>query len=55
MTCVMKIMSERWRLVQRLLASVDDTPLENVKSYHIHKLAYSLKFIKACGLDGIPN
>jgi hypothetical protein len=46
MTCVMKTMSERWRLVQCLLASVDETALGKVKPFDKHKLENSLKFIK---------
>jgi hypothetical protein len=37
--------------IQALLAFVDGTP----RPCDIHKLANSLKFRRACGLDGIPN
>jgi hypothetical protein len=42
-------------IVQVLLASVSGTPFGKVRSCNIHNLANSLKFRKACGLDGIPN
>jgi hypothetical protein len=41
--------------VQALLASVDDTPLGNIRPCDIHKFANSLKLRNTCGLDGIPN
>jgi hypothetical protein len=40
---------------RRLLASVDDTPLENVRPYDIHKLANSFNLRKDYRLHGIPN
>jgi hypothetical protein len=41
--------------VQPLLKSVDGIPWGKVGPCDIHKLTYSLKLRKACGLDGIPN
>jgi hypothetical protein len=41
--------------VQPLLESVDDSPLERVRSCNVQKLLNSLKVRKACGVDGIPN
>jgi hypothetical protein len=56
MTCVIIIMSDRWRVQPKLCsASADDTPLGKVRPCDIHKLANSFKFRKAPVLDGIPN
>jgi hypothetical protein len=41
--------------VQALIAFADGNPLGKVRPCDIHKLAYSLKLRKACGLDGTPN
>jgi hypothetical protein len=41
--------------VQALLASVDGTPLEKIRSCDIHKLATSLKLREACRLDEEDN
>jgi hypothetical protein len=41
--------------VQALLASVGGTPLGKLRPNDKQNLANSLKFRKACGLDGIPN
>jgi hypothetical protein len=41
--------------IQALLASVDDAPLGKVRPCDLHKLANSLKLIKACGHNGIPD
>jgi hypothetical protein len=40
---------------QALLESVDNSPSEKVRPCHIQKLIKTLKFRKACGIDGIPN
>jgi hypothetical protein len=41
--------------VQALLASVDSTPLWEVRPFDTYKLANTLKLQIACGLNGIPN
>jgi hypothetical protein len=41
--------------VQALLESVDRNPPQRIRPCDVHKLIQSLKLIKACGIDGIPN